>query len=88
MAQFNDIAMFLTNLKDNLRELDTVYQFIQTVRSQHSPAPVVEIFTILKYEKPLIYKFLKQRVQLNPPLNLMIGVSVDFMTAKKRLGIE
>lgn len=88
MSQYSDIARFLSNLKDDLRELDSVYHFLQMVQRTYNPAPIVEIFTILKHEDPKIFGYLKQRVQSNPSLKLMIDINIDLQLAKKRIGME
>jgi hypothetical protein len=88
MSQFSEIASFLSNLKDDLRGLDSTYQFLQTVQRTYSPAPIVEIITILKHEKPIIFSFLKQRVKNNISLSMMIDANIDYNLAKKRLGLE
>jgi hypothetical protein len=88
MSKFSEIASFLNNLKDDLRGLDSTYQFLQTVQRTYSPAPIVEIITILKHEKPIIFSFLKQRVKNNISLSMMIDANIDYNLAKKRLGLE
>lgn len=88
MSEFGEINKFLANLKDDLRELDNTFQFLQMVQRTYRPAPIVEIFAILKYEKPVIFGFLKQRVRSNVSLSLMIDVNVEYGLAKKRLGLD
>lgn len=88
MSNYGEITKFLTNLNDDIRELDNTFQFLQMVQRTHKPAPIVEIFAILKYEKPIIFGYLKQRVKSNISLSLMIDVNVNYELAKKRLGLE
>jgi hypothetical protein len=87
MIPLQEIGKYLTTVKDDLRELNDVFQFLQTVQRSNSPAPVAEMFAILRQEKPVIYGYLKQRVQSTPSLKLMVDLKIDYELAKKRLGI-
>lgn len=86
MVHYNDIERFLSNLHDELCELNTVYHFLQLVQRKYDPAPIIEIYAILKKEKPVIYSYLKQRVESSPSLKMMMHIPIDYQLAKKKLG--
>jgi hypothetical protein len=52
---------------------------------QQKRGPLVEVVTVLKYERPLLYDLLKKRLAGNPGLVMLFELSVDYEQAKNNI---
>lgn len=73
-------------IDDSLVSLNKCVDMIYNIQRSHGP--LVEVITILKFEKPNLYPFLKSRLQSNPAFKMLFEVSFEYQHAKKSLGLR
>jgi hypothetical protein len=71
----------LSEIKDHHSDLQKCVDLLYLL--QRKVGPIVEVITILKYDKPLLYGLLKRRVITNPGLKMAFEITVDYEQAKK-----
>jgi hypothetical protein len=76
----------LETISDNVTSLNKCVDMMYSI--QRSQGPLLEVITILKFEKPNLYSFLKSRLESNPSFKLLFEVSFEYHQAKKSLGIR
>jgi len=85
------IRKFLSGLKDEHRELtrclDVLLQ-LQKLVTPVGPAPLLEVVSIIRVEKPLLFAHLKKSVKSNIQLQMLFEISIPYDLAKQRLGCE
>jgi hypothetical protein len=81
----SDIIKELNDIQDDHRFIEKSIDLIYKIRMDRGP--VVEAITIIRYEKPTLFNFLKVGFQNNPGLNMLFDVTVDYEVAKKSLGL-
>jgi hypothetical protein len=81
----SEIIKEINNIKDNHGYLEKTIDLLYKI--QLSQGPVVEVITILKFEKPHLYASLKTRLGNKPAFKILFEVSVDYETAKESLGM-
>jgi hypothetical protein len=74
-----DIAKILMYTKDQASELNIILDLLYLL--QQNRGPLIEVVTVLKFEKPLLYSLLKRRV-VNPGLKMLFQLSLDYEYAK------
>jgi hypothetical protein len=80
------IVAFLNSVKDDARNLERCIDFLYTLqRSQGSP--LLEVVTILKFEKPLLYSLMKPRIQNRQGLKLLFDLTMDYEQSKIKIGM-
>jgi hypothetical protein len=66
-------------------------EFIQLVRSflriqpKEAYLPMMEVMTVIKYQKPVIFQLLKHRGQKDHHLEFLTNITMDIRTAEKNL---
>jgi hypothetical protein len=81
----NDIIKELNDIQDDHRFIEKSIDLIYKIRLDRGP--VVEVITIIRYEKPTLFNYLKARFQNNSGLKMLFEVTVDYEVAKKSLGL-
>jgi hypothetical protein len=76
----------LNNINDNLSSLNKCVDLIYNL--QRFQGPLVEVITIIKYEKPNLYPYLKARFENNPAFQFVFEVSFEYEHAKKSLTVR
>jgi hypothetical protein len=80
-----DIVKQINSLKDDHTYIDKSIDLLYNVQS--SRGPLVEVVTIIKYEKPTLYSVLKTRFDHKPAFKMLFDVAFDYDVAKKSLGL-
>jgi hypothetical protein len=81
----SDIMIELNTISDDLQSIDRALDLLHKI--QLSQGPVIQVLTIIKFEKPRLYSFLKNRLENNPGFKMMFDVSFEYKSAKKSLGL-
>jgi hypothetical protein len=82
----SEIVKELNNINSDLKSVEGSFDLL--LKIQQSQGPVIQVLTIIKYEKPLIYTILKTRLVNNPGFKMLFDVSVEYEVAKKSLGLK
>lgn len=80
-----EVLLFLSNTKDEPRNLEKCVDVLTEL--QRKKGALLEVITLLKYEKPLLHSLLKTRLQHKPGLNMLYQLSMDYKVAKEKIGI-
>lgn len=85
------IRKFLVGLIDEHRELsrclDVLLQ-LQKLVTPTGPAPLLEVISIIKVEKPILFQHLKKSVKSNMQLQMLLEIAISYDLARQRLGYE
>ncbi|WP_171686153.1 hypothetical protein [Paenibacillus planticolens] len=73
----------LDSLNDNLSSLGKCVDLLYNI--QKSQGPLVEVVTILKFEKPILYPYIKARFENNPVFKMLFEVTFEYEHAKNSL---
>ncbi|MGR3765830.1 hypothetical protein [Rossellomorea sp. NS-SX7] len=66
-------------------------EYIQLIRSflriqpREAYLPMMEVMTVIKYQKPAIFQFLKHHGQRDHHFELLTNITMDIRTAEKNL---
>ena len=82
----NQILLFLKNTKDEPRNLENCVDILTDL--QRTKGAVLEVITLLKFEKPLLHSLLKPRLKHNTGLSMLLNLSMDYEQAREKLGIK
>ncbi|MEX2415481.1 MAG: hypothetical protein WD424_05005 [Paenibacillaceae bacterium] len=85
------IRKFLSSLTNEHRELsrclDVLLQ-LQKLVTPAGPAPLLEVISVIKVEKPILFHHLKKSVKSNMQLQMLLEIAIPYDVAKQRLGFE
>jgi hypothetical protein len=82
----SDIIKDLDSMNDNLKYIQRCIDLFYDIQLNHGP--LIEVITIIKYEKPRIYSFLKTRFENIPRFKMLFEVNIKHEFARKSLEIE
>ncbi|MDB5054227.1 MAG: hypothetical protein JWM44_2277 [Bacilli bacterium] len=82
-----NVLTFLEALRDDQKDVEKCIEFFNALHRlpAHIPRPFLEMVTVLKLEKPNLFKHLKARLQTNRPLIMLFDLDIDYELAKMRL---
>jgi hypothetical protein len=81
----HDIVKEINVLKDDLKYMEKWIDLLYKI--QLSKGPMIEVITIIKFERPRIYSFLKPRLENKAGYRILFDVSIELDVAKKSLGM-
>lgn len=55
------------------------------IELQLDQGPVIEVLSVIRYEKPILFSWLKPRLSFRPGLQMMLDIRLDYEEAVKRL---
>ncbi|KXG43959.1 hypothetical protein TEPIDINF_001424 [Tepidibacillus infernus] len=85
IKEFNS---FLEEITDHRKDVYKVIDFLNTLlRVKNTIPPTVEVVTILRNERPILFQSLKQIISPVSPLYMIIKLDMDLDEAKKRLAL-
>jgi hypothetical protein len=91
MMSPEQIRKFLSSLADEHREvsrcLDVLLQ-MQKLVTPTGPAPLLEVVSVIKAEKPMLFQHLKKSVKSNIQLQMLFEIAIPHDIARQRLGFE
>lgn len=76
----------LYSIKDDLKNIEKCIDLFY--RIQLTQGPLIEVITIMRFEKPLLYAYLKTRFERNPRFNMLFELLIDHKFARNSLGFE
>lgn len=79
------LAKMLDAVKDDASESNTIIDLLHSLQQQRGP--LIEVVTVLKFEKPKLYHALKNRVK-RPGLKMLFELSFDYEIAKKAIYVD
>jgi hypothetical protein len=80
----NDIIKELYAIKDDLKYTEKCIDLFY--RIQLTCGPLIEVITIMRFEMPRLYAYLKSRFDKNPKFNLLFELTIDHEFARASLG--
>jgi hypothetical protein len=80
-----DIIRELNNIQDDLKHIEKSIDLLYKI--QLSKGPLLEAITIIRFEKPRLFSFLKTRLENKSGYKILFEVSIEHDIAKKSLGI-
>lgn len=87
----DNIKKFLASLKGVEKDVEKCMEFLielQRKSNTNSPAPVIEILSVIKEEHANLFDLLKKRTIMHPSLQLLMEIPIEYSIARKRLGME
>jgi hypothetical protein len=84
------IRKFYSLLKKYPDDSESAYDFVIFLRSfirlkSQAPLPSIELMTILKKNKPIVFFTLRQMAKKNDTLRFLIGLSMEYEVAEQKL---
>jgi hypothetical protein len=79
------IVQFLKSTEDDKRNLEKYIDFLYTLQ-QARAANLLEVVTVIKFDKPLLYTLIKPRIQSRMALKLLFDLTMDYEQSKKNIG--
>ncbi len=80
-----EIVKEISTIKDSHSHLDRAINLLYKI--QLSCGPLIEVITIIKFEKPKLFSILKARLENKPGYKIFFEVSVEHEIAKKSLSL-
>jgi sulfite reductase alpha subunit-like flavoprotein len=80
-----EIIKEINSIKDDLKYIEKSIDLLYKI--QLAKGPMVEVITIIKYEKPRLYSFLKTRLENKAGYRILFDVSIEHAVARKSLGM-
>jgi hypothetical protein len=80
-----EIIKELNSIDDDIRNIEKTIDLLYKI--QLSQGPLVQVITIIKYEKPQLYPILKKRFENKKGFKMLFEVQVGYETAKNSLGM-
>jgi hypothetical protein len=80
-----EIIKEISNIKDDLKYMEKSIDLLYKI--QLSQGPLLEVITIIKYERPRLFSFLKTRLENKSGYRMLFDVSIEHDVAKKSLGM-
>jgi sulfite reductase alpha subunit-like flavoprotein len=81
----SDIIKEINTIKDDQIHIERTIDLLYKI--QLSRGPLIEVITIIKFEKPRLYSFLKTRLENKSGFKILFEVSIEHEIAKKSLGL-
>lgn len=80
---------FLEQVRDDRSGVSASIEFLNTLlRNKKCVPPTVEIITVLKNEKPILFRILRQSIPHNSSLRMLLYLEMDYEQAKQRLQLN
>jgi sulfite reductase alpha subunit-like flavoprotein len=80
-----DIIKEINSIQDDLRNMERTIDLLYKI--QLSQGPLIEVITLIKFEKPRLYSFLKTRLENKSGFKILFEVAIEHEIAKKSLGL-
>jgi hypothetical protein len=82
-----NVITFLEGLRDDPKDVEKCIEFFNALHRlpTEMPRPFLEVVTVLRVEKPTLFKHLKTRLITNRPLIMLFDLNIDYELAKARL---
>lgn len=86
----SSIQQFYNLLESYPDDAGTVNAYVEYLRSllrmqSRDPLPKIEIMTLIKYNKPVVFEGLRKMARESMMLDILTNLSMDFQAAKQRL---
>jgi sulfite reductase alpha subunit-like flavoprotein len=81
----SEVLKEINAIKDNNSHLERTIDLLYKI--QLSRGPLIEVITIIRFEKPRLYSILKTRLENKTGFKIMFEVSIEHEVAKKSLGL-
>jgi hypothetical protein len=81
----DQIVQFIKNTKDDKRNLEKYIDLLYTLHQERA-TNMLEVVTIIKFDKPLLYSLIKPRIQSRMALKLLFDLTMDYEQSKKNIG--
>lgn len=80
---------FVDSLSDEKKDVFEVIDYLNgLLRTKTTIPPTVEIVTVLKRRKPILFQFVKKSIAPSSPLQLIMNLEMDYDEAVHRLNQE
>jgi hypothetical protein len=79
----NDIVKEINTINDDHSHLERAIDLFYKI--QLSGGPLLEAITIIRFEKPRLYSFLKTRLENKSGFKILFEVAIEHEVAKKSL---
>ncbi len=76
----------LNAIKDSLSNIERCIDLFY--RIQLTQGPLIEVITLMRFEKPKLHTYLKARFNNNPRFSILFELVIDHEFARKSLGLE
>lgn len=84
-----DFWLFLEKVRDDRSGVSTSIEFLNTLlRNKKCIPPTVEIITVLKNERPILFRILRQSIPQSSSLRMLLYLEMDYEEAKQRLQLN
>jgi sulfite reductase alpha subunit-like flavoprotein len=80
----NNIIKELETINDDQSHIEKTIDLLYKIQS--SSGPLLEVLTIIRFEKPRLYSYLKTRLENKYGFKILFELSIEHEIAKKSLG--
>jgi hypothetical protein len=81
----SEIVKEINIIKDSQDHLERTIDLLYKIQLSHGP--LIEVITIIKFEKPRLFSCLKTRLENKSGFKMLFEVSIEHEIAKKSLGL-
>jgi hypothetical protein len=86
--QIRTFLMSLTDERADVQRCLNMIKQLQKVVTTAGPAPLIEVVSIIKAEKPMLFHLLKNTMKNNIQLQMLFEIDIPYEVARERLGFE
>jgi hypothetical protein len=84
-----DFWKFLEKAKDDKKSLSNAIEYLNgLLRNKRCIPPTVEIITVLKKDRPILFQHLKYSISNTSPLRMLLQLEMPYEDAKERLTLN
>jgi hypothetical protein len=79
----------LENIPDDPKEAPKMFEFLNNLLGfKETTPPIIEMMTILKYQKPKLFYHVKNSVSPTSPKHIILQLETDYEIALQQLNFE
>jgi hypothetical protein len=84
-----DFWKFLDKTKDDKNSLPNAIEYLNTlIRTKTCVPPTIEIITVLRNERPVLFRFLRDSISPSSPIRMLLALNMSYEDAKNRLSVK
>lgn len=85
ISDFEKIIKRYPDKSEYAFEFFSFFKYLQRVKTTSNVVPIIELGTILKHEKPVIFHELRNYAGRSPMIEIITNVDMDLIEAQQRI---
>lgn len=83
-----EFRRFLDKTRDDKNSLPGAIDYLNSlIRIKECVPPTIEIITVLRNERPMLFRFLRTSISPTSPIRILLALNMGYEEAKNRLSI-